>query len=99
MVNDMISVATCYEARSGKVVWQERIGKPLKQGFSASPIGVDGKVFFTNDEGETYVLAAGPTFKLLHVNKMNARVLASPALLDGKWYIRTDKHLYCIGAK
>lgn len=99
MINDMISVASCYEARTGKLMWQERLGKPLKQGFSASPIGVDGKVYFSNDEGETFVLAAGPEFKLLRINKMNAPVLASPALLDGKWYIRTDKHLYCIGSK
>lgn len=99
MVNDMISVATCYQAKTGKLMWQERLGKPIKQGFSASPIGVGSKVFITNDEGETFVLAAGPEFKLLHVNKMNAPILASPALLYGKWYIRTDRDLYCIGVK
>lgn len=99
MVNDMISVATCYQAKTGKLMWQERLGKPIKQGFSASPIGVGGKVFITNDEGDTFVLSAGPEFKLLHVNKMHAPVLASPALLDGQWYIRTDRDLYCIGVK
>lgn len=97
MVNDIISVVTCYEAKTGKLMWQERLGAPVKHGFSASPIGVNGKVFLTNDEGDTFVLAAGPKFNLLHVNKLNATTLASPALLDGRWYFRTDRHLLCVG--
>jgi hypothetical protein len=56
-------------------------------------------VYFTNDMGETFVLAAGREFKLLHVNRLNARVLASPALVDGVWYWRTDKELLAIGKK
>jgi outer membrane protein assembly factor BamB len=97
MINDILGVGRCYEARTGKLLWQERLGEAVKHGFSASPIGVDGKVFFTNDSGDTYVLQAGPEFKLLHINRLHARTLASPALLDGRWYIRTDKHLLCIG--
>jgi outer membrane protein assembly factor BamB len=58
---------------------------------------VNGKVFFTNDDGETYVLKAGPAFELLHVNRLGEKTLASPALVDGKWYIRTEGHLWCIG--
>ena len=69
-----------------------------REGFSASPVAVDGKVFFTNDDGETFVLRAGPTFSLLHVNALNERVLASPALVDGRWYFRTERALYAIGA-
>lgn len=97
MVNDMASVARCYDARTGQRMWQGRLGEPANEGFSASPVGVDGKVFFTNDQGETFVLAAGPEFELLHVNRMNERMLATPALVDGRWYVRTEKHLYCIG--
>jgi outer membrane protein assembly factor BamB len=98
MVNDMVSVATCYEAKTGRLMWQGRLGKSHREGFSASPIGVQGKVFFTNDEGETFVLKAGPEFELLHVNRLNARTLASPALVDGRWYFRTSRHLYSIGS-
>jgi hypothetical protein len=58
---------------------------------------VDGKVFFTNDEGETFVLEAGREFKLLRVNRLNAQVLASPALVDGRWYFRTGRELLAIG--
>ena len=48
-------------------------------------------------EGETFVLKAGPTFQLLHVNKLEETTLATPALVDSRWYIRTDRNLYAIG--
>jgi hypothetical protein len=54
---------------------------------------VDGKLFLTNDIGETYVLKAGPEFELLHVNRFNEQTLASPALVDGRWYFRTQSRL------
>jgi outer membrane protein assembly factor BamB len=98
MVNDLLSVVTCYEAKTGKVQWQERCGEVVREGFSAAPVAVNGKIFFTNDQGETYVLKAGPTFELLHVNRIGERTLASPALVDGRWFIRTERHLLCIGA-
>lgn len=97
IVNDMTSIVTCFEAATGKVMWQGRLGVATREGFSASPVGADGKVFFTNDEGETFVLRAGSTFELLHVNRLSARVLASPALVDGRWYFRTDRELLAIG--
>lgn len=97
MVNDIASIVTCLEAMTGKVMWQGRLGVARREGFSASPVAVDGKVFFTNDEGETFVLKAGPTFELMHVNALDETTLATPALVDGRWYIRTDRHLYAIG--
>ena len=97
IVNDMASIATAFEAVTGKLLWQGRLGVATREGFSASPVGVDGKVFFTNDEGDTFVLKAGSTFELLHVNKLNAQVLASPALVDRKWYFRTAGELLAIG--
>ena len=96
-LNDMAAIATSFEAATGKTVWQGRLGVATREGFSASPVGVDGKVFFTNDDGETFVVRAGPTFDLLHVNRLNARVLASPALVDGRWYFRTEGELLAIG--
>jgi outer membrane protein assembly factor BamB len=96
-VNDMASIVTSIDARTGKPVWQGRLGIATREGFSASPVAVDGKVFFTNDEGETFVLRAGGTFEILRVNRIGERTLASPALVDGRWYIRTDRHLFAIG--
>ena len=97
MVNDMQSVVTSYEAKTGKLMFQGRLGRPTKEGFSASPVVVDDKIFFTNDNGQTFVLEAGPEMTLLHVNELGSRTLASPALVDGKWYFRTDKELISIG--
>jgi outer membrane protein assembly factor BamB len=99
MVNDMASIVTALEATTGRSLWQGRLGVATREGFSASPVAVDGKVFFTNDEGETFVLRAGKTFDLMHVNAIGERTLASPALVDGRWYIRTDRHLVAIGAR
>jgi outer membrane protein assembly factor BamB len=99
MVNDMTSVATAYDAKSGAVLWQGRLGDAARESFSPSPVVVDGKVFFTNDLGETFVVAAGREFKLLHVNHLGARTLASPALVDGTWYFRTASDLIAIGRK
>ena len=99
LVNDMMSIATCYEAKTGKLMWQGRMGEARRESFSASPVAVDGKVFFANDAGETYVLAAGPEFRLLGVNRLNAPTLASPAGVDGRWYFRTAEHLLCVGRK
>ena len=59
MVNDMASIVTALEATTGKTLWQGRLGVARREGFSASPVAVDGKVFFTNDDGETFVLRAG----------------------------------------
>jgi outer membrane protein assembly factor BamB len=96
-VNDMASIVTSFDAPTGKVLWQGRLGVAQREGFSASPVAVDGKVFFTNDQGETFVLRAGPTFELLRTNRIGESTLASPALVDGRWYIRTDRSLFAIG--
>jgi outer membrane protein assembly factor BamB len=96
LVNDMQSILTVYEATSGTLVYQGRLGVAQREGFSASPVAVNGKIFVTNDEGQTFVVQAGREFKLLHVNELGARTLASPALVDGTWYWRSDGQLVAI---
>ena len=96
-VNDMASIVTSFDAATGRALWQGRLGVARREGFSASPVAVDGKIFFTNDDGETFVVKDGPAFQLMHVNNIGERTLASPALVDGKWYIRTDQNLFAIG--
>jgi outer membrane protein assembly factor BamB len=98
MMNDILSIVTAYEAKTGELAFQGRLGAEKKEGFSASPVAVDGKIFFTNDDGETFVLEAGPELMVLHVNRLNARTLASPALVGGRWYFRTENELICIGS-
>lgn len=96
LVNDMQSILTVHEAKTGALVYQERLGEAKREGFSASPVVTGGKVFLTNDEGETFVVKAGRTFSLLRTNAHGARTLASPALVDGTWYWRTEAGLVAI---
>lgn len=96
LINDMQSILTVYEAATGKLVYQDRLGVAIREGFSASPVHVNGKIFLTNDDGQTFVVEAGRTFKLLHVNELGEQTLASPALVDGTWYWRTASTLRAI---
>jgi len=96
LVNDMQSILTVFEAATGELVYQARLGRPVEEGFSSSPVAVGDKLFFTNDEGQTFVVGAGRTFDLMHVNELRAQVLASPALVDGTWYWRTANELIAI---
>lgn len=96
-INDMQSILTVFHAKSGELAYQERLGVAMREGFSASPVSVGNLIYFTNDDGQTFVIEAGPTFKLRRVNDLKARVIASPALVDGTWYWRTDKELLAIG--
>lgn len=86
-------VGTCLDAATGNVVWQERLGG----NFSASPVAAAGRLYFTSDAGVTTVLEAGPTFRVVARNELGESLQASPALSDGRWYIRTAGALVCIG--
>jgi outer membrane protein assembly factor BamB len=96
LINDMQSILTVYEAQSGTLAYQGRLGVAQREGFSASPVAVNGELFFTNDEGETFVVKAGREFRLLHTNTLGERTLASPALVDGVWYWRTATSLIAL---
>jgi outer membrane protein assembly factor BamB len=96
LVNDMQSILTVYEAKTGTLVYQGRMGVAQREGFSASPVVVNDELYFTNDDGETFVVKAGREFRLLHTNSLGERTLASPALVDGTWYWRTAGHLVAI---
>lgn len=87
-------VATCLQAETGEVVWQERLGG----NFSASPVAADGRVYFVADNGETTVVEAGPKFHELAKNPLDEKIQASPAISHGQILMRTEKHLICIGA-
>jgi outer membrane protein assembly factor BamB len=86
-------IATCVDARTGKVHWTERLGG----GFSASPIAVEGRIYFLNEEGVATVLTAGKTFEVLAKNELGERTLASPAVTDNTLFLRSKSHLWRIG--
>lgn len=91
-VSDM-GIATCFDARTGTVHWQERIDG----NYSASPLAAEGRIYFQNETGTGVVLKAGRTFAKLATNALEERTLASYAVIDSSLLIRTEKHLYRIG--
>ena len=88
-------VATCMKADTGELVWQERVGG----NFSATPVAAEGRIYFLGDNGETTVIEAGAEFKVLSKNPLGEKVQASMAVSQGQLFIRTEKHLICIGAR
>lgn len=84
---------SCFEAKTGKRLWMEKLGKH----HSASPILADGHFYLTDDAGITYVLKASPKFELVSRNELGEDCRASPAVSRGQIYLRTSKHLWCIG--
>ena len=87
--------ASCLDARTGRVHWQKRLGG----NYSASPLFAGGKVYFQSEEGAGMVVAASKEYKLLAKNVLDERSLASAAASDGALFLRTEQHLYRIGAR
>src|SRR5262249_37342760 len=86
----------CLEPRTGRV----RYGpQRLRTGtYSASPLVADGKVYVTSEDGVTSVVRAGPAFELLAENTLDDFTLASPVAAQGRLFLRTSHHLYCLSA-
>jgi len=92
-------VITCFNAKTGEVLWgPERTAKGV---VSASPLVADGKIYITNEDAVTTVLAAGPQYKLLATNTLpsEGRTLSSLAVSGDRIFLRTPTHLYCIAKK
>lgn len=83
-------VFTCLDAETGNEHYRERLGG----NFSSSPLYADGRIYVSNREGVTYVLATGTAFQKLAENQLPEAIFASPAAVDGALYIRTESMLY-----
>jgi outer membrane protein assembly factor BamB len=83
-------VATCWEAKTGTVVWNERVGG----NYSASPIAGDGRLYFCSEEGKTVVVSTGREFKKLAENTLADGFMASPAVSGKALFLRTKSALY-----
>ncbi len=82
-------IATCADAKTGEVRWSERLGG----NFSASPFAAEGRVYFQNETGSTFVLKAGKAFEQIAKNDIGEPTLASIAVADGAIYLRSEKFL------
>lgn len=92
MVSDA-GILSCVDAKTGAFVWQHR----LRGAYSASPVFVDGRVYFQSEDGVTTVIAPGRALKILAVNALEEPTLASMAVASGSLFMRTAGHLYRIG--
>lgn len=91
-------ILDCYDLRTGNEVYRERI--PHRgAGFSASPVAADGKIYLPSEDGDVFVIKAGPEFKLLSTNTMGEPLMATPALSRGTMYIRGQHHLFAVGRR
>jgi outer membrane protein assembly factor BamB len=91
-------LVTCLDARTGQVKY-EGARVPVPATFSASPVAFEGKILLTSEDGDTFVIKAGPVHEVLRSNSLGEPVYASPAIAEGRLFIRGEKHLYCIREK
>jgi len=87
------NILHCIEASSGKIVWLER----LSGVHWASPVYADGRIYILSEEGVTIVLRPGAKYDEVAQNDIGDTCLASMAVSQGNFYIRSAQHLYCIG--
>jgi len=91
-------VLTCFEARTGKEKYKERLGTG-GEGFTASPVASEGNLYFTSEQGSVFVVKPGPDFTVLATNQMAEVCMATPAISDGKIFFRTQGHVVAIGGR
>jgi len=91
-------VLTCYEARTGKQMYKERLGKG-GEGFTASPVASEGKLYFTSEQGSVFVVKPGQDFTVLATNHLSEVCMASPAISAGTIFFRTQGHVIAVGER
>lgn len=88
-------LVTCIEGTTGKIMYEGgRV--PVPATFTASPVAYEDKILLCSEDGDVFVLKAGPTHEILHTNSMQEPIYASPAISQGRIFIRGEKNLYCI---
>jgi outer membrane protein assembly factor BamB len=89
-------VLAAYNATTGERVYQERLGG--KGGaFTASPVASDGKIYLASEDGDVFVVKAGPKYELLSTNGVGEVMMATPAISEGVIIVRGINHLFAFG--
>jgi len=89
-------VLTAYNAKTGERVYQERVGG-TGGAFTSSPVASDGKIYLSSEDGDVFVVKAGPKYEFLAKNPVGETIMATPAISDGLLIVRTVSHLYAFG--
>jgi outer membrane protein assembly factor BamB len=95
MLNDR-GVLTTLDAASGKMLRQDRV-RGVSDEYYASPVAGDGKIFLASHKGVVTVLRAGGQQEVLAANALDEEIFATPAIADGRLYVRTVSAIYCFG--
>ena len=86
---------SCLDAQTGKVLYEGgRVPVPAK--FTASPVASGNRLFLTSEDGDVFVVKAGPVHEVLATNSVGEAVYASPAIAHGTLYVRGERHLFAI---
>src|SRR5262249_43710608 len=96
MVNNN-GVLSAYEAKTGNRLYQQRIEGGVS--FTASPVAASGKLYIGTEDGDVFVVKAGPQYELIARNPMGEAILATPALVGDLLILRGDKHLFAIAER
>jgi outer membrane protein assembly factor BamB len=89
-------IVTCLDPKTGELKYEGgRV--PVPSRFMGSPVAFAGFVAMTSEDGDTFMLRAGPTHEIVRTNSVDEPVLSSPAIANGRIYIRGEKHLFAIG--
>ena len=88
---------TCLDARTGEVRY-EGARPPVTASFMASPVAANGHLLLMSQDGDTFVVKAGPRFEVVGTNPLGEPISASAAAAGGRLYIRGEKHLFAITA-
>jgi outer membrane protein assembly factor BamB len=88
-------VVSCFRIATGEVLWSQ---KPAGKYFG-SPVCVDGKLYGITVDGDVVVLRADPKYELLSVNPLGEKSHATPAVANGRMFLRTFSHLIAVGGE
>jgi len=92
-------IMTCLEAETGKLVYEGgRVPVPATF-YGASPVAFDDKILLTSDDGDTFVIRAGPVHEVIGTNSIGETCRTSISIAAGRLFLRGQKHLFCIGVK
>ena len=93
-------VAECFELKTGKLVWEERLkGPAAKSDNWSSLVRVGDRLYAINQGGDAFVFRASPKFEVLATNSLRETTIASLAMSDGEIFVRTYQALWCLGGK
>jgi outer membrane protein assembly factor BamB len=89
-------ILSCYDLTTGEPKYTTRIPHQ-GSGFSGSPVAADGRVYLPSEDGDIFVIKAGPAPELLGVNPIGQSLMATPAISDGMMFVRGERDLFAIG--